>query len=869
MRARRATAVSSVKSVARNATTARAASATVESLEDRMLFAVNAWKSAVSGAWDDATRWSLGHVPTETEDVEIKQAGSYTVTLAPTGSYRYVKSLKVGGVTGTQALTLNRVLYIKGSFAIGSGDTVNVEGGGNFYAYGATGSTGVIDGTLNLKATASKSATMNIYAYPLTGSGKIIGVNGGAYTYNYVYLSGGSIGSGLTLQGKNINAYNVVNKGTIKLDGASTDTAYFSRLNNQGSFSATGTTRLGLDTLTNAAGKTITLSGTPTRFTGDTFNNLGTINASNTTLDYGMVFSKVGTINRNNVKVLLSGIYEGGGKAFTFNSTLGQWIWYGGSLRNGSFDPTNPYAPKMDPAQRGYGTLDKVTLTNSLNVPAGFYFSSYQGITLANSAKIILNGTDTLASSLYNYEAIKGNGEIVFAGTGRLNTLGGNGYTVDAGITIRGKTGTVGGGLTLNGVMIVEGGGTFTVNDVINNGNMIAAGGTFKVYRYTGGTSGQLTAGIGGTTAGTNYGRFQFSDSSWVPTIKGTFNTVLLNGYQPGSGVTFNVASFQYKAPTGSFTAKNVDAGNNKGFDLTQTATAWTVKSKNLTGGLASRDSAGNLTVNGTTGIDTITTSRSLGILSAVVNGRKSVFYDRQLISATINGGDNNDTITVYGSRAVKINGGNGNDKLTGGDGNDYINGGEGSDTLIGGKGNDNYAFGNASVGQTDTITEYSGGGIDTLDFSTVTGKITVRLNSDTATAVMTNRTVKTTTGASAQLENAIGGTADDYLVGNNAANWLIGGKGNDTIEGGIGNDTLEGGDGNDTLRGGDGNDTLKGGAGNDSISGGNGTDSMYGEAGVDTFYAADSNVKDLLDGGADLDKIGSKDAVDILVSVP
>src|SRR3954464_4062349 len=52
----------------------------VERLEGRVLLAANAWKSAVSGNWTDATRWSLGHVPTATEDVSITVAGSYTVT---------------------------------------------------------------------------------------------------------------------------------------------------------------------------------------------------------------------------------------------------------------------------------------------------------------------------------------------------------------------------------------------------------------------------------------------------------------------------------------------------------------------------------------------------------------------------------------------------------------------------------------------------------------------------------------------------------------------------------------------------------------------------------------------------------------------
>ena len=53
----------------------------LEALETRQLMAANAWKSAVSGNWNDATKWSLGHVPTKTEDVVISVAGNYTVTV--------------------------------------------------------------------------------------------------------------------------------------------------------------------------------------------------------------------------------------------------------------------------------------------------------------------------------------------------------------------------------------------------------------------------------------------------------------------------------------------------------------------------------------------------------------------------------------------------------------------------------------------------------------------------------------------------------------------------------------------------------------------------------------------------------------------
>ena len=42
----------------------------------------DSWKTAASGAWNTATNWSTGAVPTSTDNVCITVAGTYTVTLA-------------------------------------------------------------------------------------------------------------------------------------------------------------------------------------------------------------------------------------------------------------------------------------------------------------------------------------------------------------------------------------------------------------------------------------------------------------------------------------------------------------------------------------------------------------------------------------------------------------------------------------------------------------------------------------------------------------------------------------------------------------------------------------------------------------------
>ncbi|BAN68243.1 DUF4347 domain-containing protein [endosymbiont of unidentified scaly snail isolate Monju] len=71
--------------------------------------------------------------------------------------------------------------------------------------------------------------------------------------------------------------------------------------------------------------------------------------------------------------------------------------------------------------------------------------------------------------------------------------------------------------------------------------------------------------------------------------------------------------------------------------------------------------------------------------------------------------------------------GGDGVDTLQGGGGADVLQGGAGNDTLIGGAGDDSYAF--LDGWGTDTLIESSGNGRDALDFSAVSGDISVQLS--------------------------------------------------------------------------------------------------------------------------------------------
>ena len=180
-----------------------------------------------------------------------------------------------------------------------------------------------------------------------------------------------------------------------------------------------------------------------------------------------------------------------------------------------------------------------------------------------------------------------------------------------------------------------------------------------------------------------------------------------------------------------------------------------------------------------------------------------------------IYGGSQADTLTgnslnndLYGRGGDDlIDGGAGRDVIFGESGNDTLRGGDGNDYLAGGAGDVIYQFSaNLSLGS-DTIDE-SGGGIDTLDFSSTTiFGITVNLGQASAQNVCPNLTL--TLSAANTVENVVGTSYNDTIVGNSLDNVIFGGAGDDTITGIGGRNLIIGGSGSDRLAGGSGDDII------------------------------------------------------------
>ncbi len=134
------------------------------------------------------------------------------------------------------------------------------------------------------------------------------------------------------------------------------------------------------------------------------------------------------------------------------------------------------------------------------------------------------------------------------------------------------------------------------------------------------------------------------------------------------------------------------------------------------------------------------------------------------------------------------VMGGSQNDVLIGNSLANVFSGGDGNDNMTGGAGDDLYNFDSDVALGADVINE-SGGGIDTLNFSSTTIRI-VSVNLSNAALQVINAGLSLTLGAGNTVENVIGGSLGDTLVGNTLANAFTGGPGNDSITGGAGDDT-------------------------------------------------------------------------------
>jgi hypothetical protein len=181
----------------------------------------NTWTGGSLGNWGNVTKWSQGHIPTSGEDVIINTNCNINVN-SFAGGVNAVRSLKItGGVSVKLTCSVNGVRYLRMSstslssrgLQVDAGNTLifdatNATGTGSWICdlTGATGVTGLIDGTLQFEGTGpgSGDASLNLYTGAsnnanliVSNTGKIIHMidtgddNGG--TGSYLTMQSGSI----------------------------------------------------------------------------------------------------------------------------------------------------------------------------------------------------------------------------------------------------------------------------------------------------------------------------------------------------------------------------------------------------------------------------------------------------------------------------------------------------------------------------------------------------------------------------------------------------------------------------------------------------------------------------------------------------
>ena len=510
-----------------------------EPLERRLLMAVNSWVSAVSGDWDDPTKWSLGHVPLATEDVDITVAGTYTVsvtggqvantvTLGTAGNpgpalEMVVADLTVSsGFTNYGAITLDNtgtsddvsnLVVTSGTLTNAAGATITDEGVAGEGSPDQINADLVNAGTVTVTApkglgvtdeasgsdVAGNTATINLAGGGLlltevgtfTNTGTITVASGTPFafvtpttgTFDQAGGSLGGTGAALSFSGGTVDLMTafaaatlaVTGGGTVSLGTAALTAGVAFTVGNGGSGTIDGP-----GTLTNSAGQTLTLDG------------LGTINAP--LVNQGTIVSTGGTI--------------------------------GGPLSTAA------------------GSAVDVD-TQSLTVSSGF--TNYGAITLDNtstsggnnSALTVTSGTLTnAAGATITDEGVVGesdndriNAELVNAGTLTVTAPMGLAVTDESsGTTVGGNTGTInvgGGGLTLSEDVTFTNTGTIAVA----SGVPFAFVGAFAFVTPTG-TFDQAGGSLGGTGAALSFsgGTVDLTTAFTAATLSGTGGVTLSLG---------------------------------------------------------------------------------------------------------------------------------------------------------------------------------------------------------------------------------------------------------------------------------------------------------------------------------------------------
>lgn len=153
---------------------------------------------------------------------------------------------------------------------------------------------------------------------------------------------------------------------------------------------------------------------------------------------------------------------------------------------------------------------------------------------------------------------------------------------------------------------------------------------------------------------------------------------------------------------------------------------------------------------------------------------------------ARLTGGEGPNDFDASGfSGPVELDGGAGDDSFVQYIFDDLLTGGAAIDGLAGGAGNDRYLFDADAALGLDSLTERTGEGIDTLDFS-ATESLGATVSLALITRQIVNDNLVLVLSSATTFEAIDGARADDALTGNDRVNLIRGLEGSDRVGGGL-----------------------------------------------------------------------------------
>ncbi|MDL2275738.1 Ig-like domain-containing protein, partial [Desulfosarcina sp. OttesenSCG-928-G10] len=381
---------------------------------------------------------------------------------------------------------------------------------------------------LNRTLTLGVSAQLRLTGtQTISGSGQVIFGNSANL---YIYGTSSAVAvltvdTGITLRVTgnygSVSRYcgSLINRGAIIAEaGSYAFSIEVDALTNEGVISAINGKSLSINTLTNAADATVSVTGGST-LTLSGVVNAGTISATDATVNFGgsVRLEDIGTFNRVNSTVYLTGTLDNTDAILLADTAFngGFILASGGVIIGGVLDAT---ADDYVISAIG-GTLNNVTLEADLTLSSG---------TLYVTNGLVLNATLTLANSWLqcnSTQTISGSGEVIFGHSGHLYIWGSSSatavLTVDTGMTLR-TTGNYGsiynhnGALVNQGAMLFNAGsGTFSVSVTsLTNEGVITAGNGKNLSLNTLTNTAGATIAVTGTSTLTLTGTLDISDDS-------------------------------------------------------------------------------------------------------------------------------------------------------------------------------------------------------------------------------------------------------------------------------------------------------------------------------------------------------------------